>query len=635
MDLATTHPRAPVEHGAGYLGILTLGALGVVFGDIGTSSLYALRECFHGVHSLPLTEGNVLGILSLIIWSLILILSVKYLLFVMRADNRGEGGVLALMALVAPAAKDAKKGVGRAIVLMGIFGAALLYGDGMITPAISVLSAVEGLEIATPMFKPYIIPITVAVLCLLFLAQKGGTARIGAIFGPIIVIWFLTLAWLGYRGIMMRPGIATALNPLRAAQFIAQNTMEAFLSLGVVILAVTGAEALYADMGHFGRKPIRLAWHLLVLPSLVLNYLGQGALLLEQPAAASNPFYLLAPPWALYPLVCLSTIATVIASQALISGAFSITKQAVSLGYLPRMTITHTSRDEIGQIYVPFVNWSLLLCTIGLVLFFETSSNLAAAYGLAVTTTMVITTILTYFVTRKKWHWNLYSALLVGIPFLFIDLSFFGASILKIPHGGWFPLAIGIIILTCMTTWRRGRELLANRLRSLAMTIPDFLEMIERKPPIRVPGTAIFMTSTMDYVPSALLHNVRHNQILHDSVVLMTVTTAEVPHVPRDERFCLETLKDGFYSIAISYGFMDTPNVAAVLMRCEGINSKLNLEHVTYFLGRETVLATTRPGMAVWRESIFSFMSRNAQRATTYFRIPSHQVVEIGIQIEM
>ncbi len=629
-----TVPSRPIHHQSS-LWVLTLGALGVVFGDIGTSPLYALRECFHGPHAIPLTEGNVLGILSLIVWSMLLILSVKYLLFVMRADNRGEGGVLALMALVSPKVKDHTKGMGKLIVLFGLFGAALLYGDGMITPAISVLSAVEGLEVATPLFKPYILPITIVILCLLFLPQKGGTSKIGAVFGPIIVIWFLTLAWLGIRGISMQPGVGAALNPVHTVRFVLNSPMEAFLSLGVVFLSVTGAEALYADMGHFGRKPIRLGWHLLVMPALVLNYLGQGALLLKNSSAVSNPFFNLAPNWALYPLVGLSTAATVIASQALISGAFSITKQAVSLGYLPRMSVHHTSKEEIGQIYVPFVNWGLLICTIGLVVFFGSSSNLAAAYGLAVTTTMVITTILTFFVTQKVWNWRVSTSLLVCVPFLIIDLCYFSASVMKIPHGGWFSLLVGILILICMTTWRKGRLLLGERLRALAMTIPDFLNTVKKYPPTKVPGTAIFMTSTLEYIPSALLHNVRHNHVLHENVILMTVTTAEVPHVPRDERFQLNRLGDGFYSLAVRYGFMDTPNVPAVLMRCECEILKLDLEHVTYFLGRETVLATTRPGMAVWREGLFAFMSRNAQRATAYFKIPSQQVVELGIQVEI
>ncbi len=618
-----------------YLMSLTLGALGVVFGDIGTSPLYALRECFHGPHAMPLSTLNVLGILSLIVWSLIIVISVKYLLFVMRADNRGEGGVLALMALAAPGANLIVKGKGRTLVLMGLFGAALLYGDGIITPAISVLGAVEGLEVASPGFGRYVMPISIVVLVLLFLPQRGGTAKIGAVFGPIIMLWFLALMGLGVAGILRHPAVLAALNPWHAVQFMLTNRWEGFVALGVVILAITGAEALYADMGHFGRRPIRIAWYTVVLPGLVLNYLGQGGLLLDDPTAAVNPFFRLAPEWALYPLVALSTASAVIASQALISGAYSLTRQAVSLGYLPRMTISHTSKEEIGQIYVPFVNWALLISTIWLVLFFENSSNMAAAYGVAVTTTMVITTILTFFVTHDRWGWRLWVSLLVTLPLLALDLSFFSATMTKVVHGGWFPLFIGCLILMVMTTWRRGRTILADRLRDRSVPIETFLKNLKQHPPVKVPGTAIFMTSSLYGAPPALVHNVKHNKVIHETVALMTVTTLEVPYVSRDERFKVRQIDDHFYTIAVSYGFMDTPNVPAVLLRCDTPELTLNLSEVAYFLGRETVLATSRPGMAIWRENLFSLMSRNAQRATAYFRIPSSQVVEIGIQIEL
>lgn len=618
-----------------YLMGLTLAALGVVFGDIGTSPLYALRECFHGPHSLPLTTANVLGILSLIVWSLILVISIKYLLFVMRADNRGEGGVLALMALAAPGASSAGKGKGRILILMGLFGASLLYGDGIITPAISVLGAVEGLSVASPHFERWVMPLSVLILVLLFLPQKRGTAKLGAVLGPIILVWFGTLMVLGIWGITHHPAVLDALNPLHAVEFMITNKWEGFIALGVVILAVTGAEALYADMGHFGRRPIRIAWYTVVLPGLVLNYLGQGALLLDDPTAAVNPFFRLAPDWALYPLVILSTAAAVIASQALISGAYSITRQAVSLGYLPRMTISHTSKEEIGQIYVPFVNWALMISTIWLVLFFQTSSNMAAAYGVAVTATMVITTILTFFVAHDRWHFSYIGAAAVTLPFLLIDLSFFSASMTKLSHGGWFPLFVGVMIVTVMTTWRRGRTILAERLRSRTVPFDIFIANIKKNPPVRVPGTAIFMASSMSGAPPALVHNVKHNKVLHETVALMTVTTAEVPYVPREERFKIAQFANGFYTIAVSYGFMDTPNVPAVLLRCDTPEFRLDLSEVTYFLGRETVLATSRPGMAIWRENLFSVMSRNAQRATAYFRIPPSQVVEIGIQIEL
>lgn len=632
----SSHAAVPIDNQRRYLLTLTMGALGVVFGDIGTSPLYALREAFHGPHALPLHMDNVLGVLSLIFWSLVLIISGKYLMFVMRCDNRGEGGTLALMALASPpSANMTKHGKGRFIILAGLFGAALLYGDGMITPAITVLGAVEGLEVATPVFKPYVLPLSILVLCLIFIPQKRGTARIGAIFGPIILIWFLAIGALGIYGIFHHPSVLEAANPYFAWHFLQANGVDGFLSLGIVILVVTGGEALYADMGHFGRKPIRLAWYTVVLPGLLLNYFGQGALLLDNPEAAVNPFYMLAPDWALYPLVGLATAAAVIASQALISGAYSITRQAVSLGYLPRMTVSHTSKDEIGQIYVPFVNWALLFSTIWLVLFFRTSSAMAAAYGIAVTTTMVITTLLSFFVARDLWKWRLPAVLLLTVPILVIDLAFFGASITKIAHGGWFPLLVALLILIAMTTWRRGRTILSDRLRSRAISIDDFDRSIRAHPPLRVPGTAIFMTSTLDIAPPALVHNVKHNKIMHETNVLVTVVTREVPHVLRDERFRLSRIGDQFFTLQVYYGFMDAPNVPAVLMRCESPGLHLNLGEITYFLGRETVLATHRPGMAIWRENLFSFMSRNAQQATAYFRIPPSQVVELGSQVEL
>jgi KUP system potassium uptake protein len=594
-----------------------------------------MREAFHGPHALALTHGNVLGVLSLIFWSLVLMISGWYLMYVMRCDNRGEGGILALMSLVEPKAQLTGRGRGRWVVLMGLAGAALLYGDGIITPAISVLGAIEGLTVVTPVFEPYVVPLSILVLFAVFWQQRRGTATIGAIFGPVLLLWFIVMAVLGLRGLLRHPGVLAAANPIHAILFFKANPWLAFMSLGVVFLVVTGGEALYADMGHFGRKPIRMAWFAVVLPALLLNYFGQGALLLDNPSAAENPFFLLAPAWSRYPLVVLATFAAAIASQALISGAYSLTRQAVALGYLPRMTINHTSKEEIGQIYVPFVNWALLIMTIFLVVFFKSSSAIAAAYGVAVTTTMVLTTILVYFYARDHWRWTKLSAIAIVAPILVITMAFCGASMMKIPHGGWFALLVGAAIMILMTTWRRGRAILAERLRSRAMPLATFIANIKKEPPTRVPGMAIFMTSALDGVPPALLHNLRHNKVLHEQVVLMTVQTQEVPYVPREERYQVVQVSPGIFTMTVRYGFMDTPNVPAVLLRCDAEHIKFDASEVTYFLGRETVLATSRPGMAIWREKLFSFMSANAQRATTYFQIPSTQVVEIGLQVEL
>jgi KUP system potassium uptake protein len=642
-----TAPALPLADGdkamtGRYLAYMALGAIGVVFGDIGTSPLYAVREVFHGPHAIALTDENVLGVLSLVWWSLFLVISVKYLLYVLRADNKGEGGALALMALAAPGAPYSPvRGKGwsahktRVIVLMGLFGAALLYGDGIITPAITVLGAIEGLEIATPVFSGWTQPLAIMILAGVFLLQSRGTARLGALFGPIISVWFLALSVLGIYGITKHPGVLAAFNPIHAVRFFANNQGEGFLALGVIVLVVTGGEALYADMGHFGRKPIRLAWYALVLPSLVLNYMGQGALLLDDPSAADNPFFRLAPSWALYPLVGLATAAAVIAAQALISGTYSLTRQAVSLGYLPRMRVAHTSKEEIGQIYVPLVNWMLLLGCVMMVLFFQTSSNMAAAYGIAVTSTMVLTTAMTFFVSLDVWKWRLALAIAVTAPFMIIDLAFFGASMVKVAHGGWVPLLVACGILAVMTTWRRGRSILASRLHERAVPITDFAAQIKANPPLNVPGTAVYMTSALDGAPTSLVSNVRHNKVIHEHVVLMTVMFRDTPYVPREERYKLTAVDERFWTLQVSYGFMDSPNVPAVLMRVDDPKLALDLKSVTYFLGRETVLATSRPGMAIWRERLFSFMSRNAQRATTYFRIPSDHVIEIGIQIEL
>lgn len=615
---------------------LMISALGVVFGDIGTSPLYALRECFRSEHGLVVDPPHVLGILSLIFWALILVISIKYIMYVMSADNRGEGGVLALTALLHRSTKGASgSGLVQVLILLGLFGAALLYGDGVITPAISVLSAVEGLEIVTPLFEPYVVPITITILIGLFVAQSRGTGSIGAVFGPVILFWFVVLGIMGVRGIMQFPAVFEAINPAYAWSFLIENRWHAFVTLGSVFLVMTGGEALYADMGHFGKTPIRWSWFTVVLPALVLNYFGQGAMLMVSPENISHPFYRLAPQWAIFPLVVLATLSTVIASQALITGAYSITKQAMQLGFLPRFMVRHTSEEEAGQIYVPGINWGLLCATIFLVLFFRTSGNLAAAYGLAVSLTMVITAILIFFVSIWVWKWPLWLAVPVTIAFLILDGTFLGANLLKIHDGGWFPLLVGGGICLLMTTWRRGRKILAERLKSRLIPLDQFLDRLDRQPPVKVPGIAIFMTSTLEGTPPALVHNIQHNKMIHDKVVLMMIKAEEVPHVPWADRIVFRKVRDDFYTLEARYGFLDTPNVPAVLLRCPYWDFNFLLSEVAYFLGRETIIATAKPGMALWRERIFAFMSRNALRATDYFRIPSNQVVEIGIQIEM
>lgn len=613
---------------------LVLGALGVVYGDIGTSPLYAIRESFHHFH-LELTPVNILGILSLIFWSLVIVISVKYILFVMKADNNGEGGIMALIALVAPHRQRRAGDRLRFVIPVGLFGAALLFGDGMITPAISVLSAVEGLNVATPLFGPYVIPITIVILISLFLVQKIGTAKIGAFFGPIMLIWFLVLGSMGVYWIAQNPLVLTSMDPRHAVEFFVVNRWLGFFVLGSVFLVVTGGEALYADMGHFGRQPIQLAWFVLVLPALLLNYLGQGALLLSDSTAIDNPFFKMAPQWALLPLVVLSAAATVIASQALISGTFSLVRQAVQLGYLPRIQIVHTSKDEIGQIYIPLVNWMLLASTVWLVLQFQTSSNLAAAYGLAVTATMVTTTILAYFVARRIWGWSRLKGVAVVSGFLVIDMAFFAGNVVKIPQGGWFPLVIGAVMYFLMGTWQQGRAILAVRMRQLTQPISQFVERIRLKPLARVPGVAVFMTSDPEGAPAALLHNVKHNKILHEKVVILTIQTKDVPYVYPDDRVELVEKSPGIWRVISYYGFMQTPNIYEILTASKSKGLDLNFNEITFFLGRETVLPSDRPGMPIWREGVFAFMSRNAQRATAFFQIPPDQVIEVGIQVEI
>ncbi|HYO15975.1 MAG TPA: potassium transporter Kup [Thermoanaerobaculia bacterium] len=618
---------------------LALGALGVVYGDIGTSPLYALRECFHGTHSVSPTHDNVLGVLSLVFWALIIVITIKYLVFVTRADNRGEGGILSLMSLVPPKLRAAGPGGHWILVTLGLFGAALLYGDGMIVPSISVLSAVEGLEVATPLFTRYVVPITLAILFFLFLLQKRGTAGIGALFGPVMVLWFFTLATLGLIWIVRYPSVLTAVNPAHAARFFGANGWQGFLVLGSVFLVATGGETLYADMGHFGRRPIRLAWFTMVLPALLLNYFGQGAVLLHHPDAAAHPFFgltqKLSTSWLLYPMVVLATVATVIASQAVISGAFSLTRQAVQLGYMPRIEIVHTSTREIGQIYIPSVNWLLMFSTFGLVLGFQKSTNLAAAYGVAVTTTMVITTLLAYVVARRLWNWSFAAVAPVAAFFLLIEGSFFGANIIKVPDGGWFPLLIGLLVYTLMATWKKGRAILAERLRQGALPFEQFVETVRPDNPPRVPGTAVFMARDPNATPTALLHNLKHNKVLHSRVILLTLQNEEVPHVRPEERLEIQDMGKEFYRVIAHYGFMENPRVPDVLERLREKGLQLDIMSTTFFLSRETLIPSRRPGMALWRESLFSVMSRNAQRPTDFFRIPVNRVVELGMQVKL
>lgn len=614
---------------------LPLLALGIVYGDIGTSPLYALRECFYGSHPVPPNQENVFGVLSLIFWSLVVVVTIKYQVYVLRFDNRGEGGILALTALVGmDRAKRTK--IRRALMVVGVFGAALLYGDGMVTPAISVLSAVEGLEIATPFFKPYVIPLTIVILIVLFFFQKRGTAGVGSVFGPIMIFWFLTLAVMGIRGILWHPAVLLAVNPMHAVRFFINNGMHGFLVLGAVFLVTTGGEALYADLGHFGVKPIQIDWFSLVFPALILQYFGQGALLIRNPNAAHNPFYLLAPKWALYPLVALATVATVIASQAIISGVFSLTRQAIQLGYLPRMEIVHTSRAEIGQVYMPLVNRVLMIFTIGIVIAFGSSTRLAGAYGVAVSTTMIITTVLAYIVARDLLKWSVFTAATITAAFLFGDFAFMGANLFKIAEGGWFPLAVAAVVFTLMTTWRRGRQILNSRLSEGALSPELFVTSLRARPPVRVPGTAVFMHRNRDVIPSALLHSLKHYKALHQQIILLTVMTEEVSHLRDDEHLQFEELGEGIMRVTGRYGYMEEPDIPALLERV-GMERRLNIPPMdtTYFLGRETLIVTEREsGMAQWREKLFASMMRNAESAARFFRLPPNRVVELGAQIE-
>jgi KUP system potassium uptake protein len=612
---------------------LTIGALGIVFGDIGTSPLYALRVCFTGEHGIAVTDQNILGILSLIFWSLILVVSIKYLVIILRADNEGEGGILALMALVLPKKKRRRYFL---ILAMGLFGSALLYGDGMITPAISVLSAVEGLKIATPFFEPYIISITFIILLGLFYFQSKGTGKVGMIFGPVILLWFISLALLGINSIVKHPQVFKALNPYYAIHFFQANGLESLVILGAVFLVVTGGEALYADLGHFGKKPIRLGWFYLVLPCLVLNYFGQGALILDNPQAVVNPFYYLAPGWALYPLVILATLATVIASQAVISGAFSLTYQAIQLGFVARFRIVHTSPNERGQIYIPQLSWILFSATIALVGFFKTSDNLAGAYGVAVSTTMVITTLLAFLVMRNVWKWSFPASASAVCFFLIIDLSFFAANIIKVPEGGWVPLLVAGSIYFMMTTWYRGKRMMAIQINRTTDSLNKFLTYYQNKAQSVVDGTAIYLTRNSHGTPPALFFNLKHNKVIHEKIFILSIQFERVPHVDLLKKFKVAILDNHITLLILHYGYMDTTDVPkAIQLLKEKKDVMIDLKNASFFLGRESVVITKDTGMSPLRENLFDFLGRNSARVSKYFNLPPEKVFEIGSRIKL
>lgn len=611
-------------------------AIGVVYGDIGTSPLYAIRECFKEEHGLIANPENVMGVLSLILWALIIVVSIKYVVFIMRADNRGEGGELALLALILQKQQREADNTRRFIIIsLGLTGAALLYGDGVITPAMSVLGATEGLTVIAPHFDVFVVPATIIILLTLFLVQKKGTAKVGRVFGPVMVLWFFTIATLGIVEIAKSPHILLAINPWHGAMFFVRNGFAGFVILGAVVLAVTGAEALYADMGHFGKKPIRVAWFALVLPALMLNYFGQAALVLREPAAAANPFYLLAPRILLYPMVALATAAAVIASQALISGAFSITQQCIQLGYCPRMSIIHTSETEHGQIYIPEVNRALMIGCLTIVVGFRSTSALGAAYGIAVTGSMAISTILFSTLARTRWEWSWPKVLGLATLFLIVDLSFFGSNALKIVHGGWVPLAIAISVFTLMTTWNSGRRIVQSLLARGSLPIDLFMADVAKRQPFRAPGTAVFMTSNPEGAPLVLLHHLRHNKTLLQNVVLLSILATNVPTVPDEERITVTDLGEGFWRVVAKYGFMEKANVPQILARCRSMGVVADRRDTTYFLGRERLLPTGRARLARWRKKLYIFMSRNSRTATEYFAIPPNRVVELGAQIEM
>jgi KUP system potassium uptake protein len=610
---------------------LTLTAVGVVYGDIGTSPLYALRECFFGTHPVPPTHDNVLGVLSLIIYSLLLVISVKYMALVLRADNKGEGGILSLTSLLPPRGSGAP----TALVLLGIFGAALLYGDGMITPAITVLGAIEGTTVATPVFEPYVVPVAVFILIIVFSVQQYGTHRIGRAYGPIMVVWFVVLAALGISWIARQPVVLGAFNPMHAIAFFHQNGLHGIAVLGAVFLVVTGGESLYADLGHFGARPIRIAWFTLVLPALLLNYFGQGALLLTNGEMADQPFFMLAPGWARLPLVVLATAAAIIASQALISGAFSLTRAAIQLGFAPRLDVEHTSSWEMGQVYVPQVNWFLAISCILIVISFQSSAALAAAYGIAVALTMLITGTLLPVVGRIRWRWSLPVVIAFVLVFVTIDVSYVAGNAFKILQGGWLPLVIATLIFTLMTTWKTGRRLVAERLTARAFPLEQFAAAVGADPPTRVDGTAVFMTAQPTGTPAALVHNLRYNKVLHEHVVVLTVSTVPIPYATLDERVTVTPLGHGMFNARVQYGFMEDPDIPEALLRLRELGVPIDPADVTFFLGRETIVVTDHPGMAKWREHVFVLMARNAVRATAFFKLPPERVVELGVQVEM
>jgi len=615
------------------LAAMALGALGVVYGDIGTSPLYSVQVTF-GEQGIPVSPDNVLGVLSLIFWSLVMVVSLKYVVFIMRADNKGEGGIMALMALAQRGARD-NVTLRRVIVVLGLFGASLFYGDGVITPAVSILSAVEGVKVAAPALDRWVVPITLVIVVALFAVQRSGTARMGAAFGPIMVVWFATLAALGLYQIVQEPGVVYALNPWHAIVFFRDNGAHAFLALGGVVLCLTGAEALYADMGHFGKKPIRIAWFGYVSPALVLNYFGQGALLLHKPDAVSNPFYLMVPEGLLYPMIALATVATIIASQAVITGAFSMTREAIQLGFAPRMAIKHTSKETQGQIFLPWVNGMLMVLILGAVVGFRSSENLAAAYGIAVTGTMAITTCLALVVARRLWGWNRALVVLAGVIFLIIDVAFFSANAIKIEHGGWFPLVLGLCSFLIMSTWRKGRELVLRELRQGGLALEPFIESVTAHPPLRVPGTAVFLTANVNAVPNAMLHNLKHNKVLHERNILMTVETLDTPVAEYGERTEITALGHDFYRVILRYGFAEDPDIPGSMQNCEAKGLGFDMMDTTFFLSRENVIASAGRGMPMWRDKLFAFLTRNASPATAFFRIPGNRMIELGTQVEI
>ncbi len=619
----------------GSIPTLVLGAIGVVFGDIGTSPLYTMQEVFLPEYGLKPMHSTVLGVLSLVTWGLVTVVAVKYVSLVMRADNRGEGGIMALMTMAQRAVGQSAR-MRRVIMLMALLGAALFFGDGVITPSISVLSAVEGLKVVAPHLEHWVVPIAVAVLLFLFWLQRHGTARVGALFGPICVVWFLSLAVVGVWNIIQAPEVLLALNPIYAIDFFKVHGVIAFIALGAVVLCVTGAEALYADMGHFGRYPIRLAWFFFVMPALLLNYYGQGGLLLHNPEAISNPFYHAVPDWARYPMIGLATAATVIASQAVISGAFSVTRQAILLGFVPRMQVVHTSREAIGHIFLPFVNRMLMIAVILTVVTFGSSKALGGAYGIAVTGTMAIDTLLVMIVARGLWKWSWLVILPIGLALLTVDLAFFSANTLKIPAGGWFPLVLGLCLFTIMTTWRRGRDLVTREIKQGGLALQPFIENIAEHPPTRVPGTAIFLTANQTAVPHAMLHNLKHNKVLHERNVLLTAETLETPVADADERIEIVPLGGEFYRLTLRFGFAEDPNIPLALAQCARRGLDFDMMDTTFFLSRETVVASEgRPGMALWRDKLFAFLSRNAMPATAFFEIPGNRLIELGAQVEI